>query len=106
MTNAAYVKLADSSFADDGRRYGLFLFKWGPLRIVQFQLMTVAEGDTVFGKLLGGEVPLGNVPAVGYIYIQGASGTNGQLRVSETGEIAAWMPRQSKYCSGQVAFLV
>lgn len=106
VDNAAYVKLANSSFADDNQSYGLFLFKWGPLRIVQCQFMTVAAGGTVLGKLPGGEVPRGKVPAVGYLYIQGVSGTNGHLRVSETGEIAAWLPSQSEYCSGQVAFLV
>lgn len=105
VDNGAYVKLAAGSFADEPDT-GVYLFRWGPLRVIQVQFTHVAAGGTDFGHLPGGEVPRGGVEVLGYLYIQGVAGSCGQVRVGRDGKVSMWMSEASDYCSGQVVFLV
>lgn len=104
--NGDYVKLAAGAFADDNGKNGVYLFRWGPLRVIQVQFTHVAKGGTDFGHLPDSEVPRGGMDALGYLYVQGVEGSCGHVKVNHRGEVSAWMDRDSDYCSGQVAFLV
>lgn len=104
--DADYIKLAAGAFADDNGKNGVYLFRWGPLRVIQVQFTHVAKGGTEFGHLPDSEVPRGGMDALGYLYVQGAAGSCGQVKVNYRGEVSAWMDRDSDYCSGQVVFFV
>lgn len=106
VDNGAYVKLAAGAFADDNGKNGVYLFRWGPLRVIQVQFTHVAAGGTDFGHLPGGEVPRGGMEVLGYLYIQGVAGSCGQVKVGLDGKVSMWMSKASDYCSGQVVFLV
>lgn len=106
VDNGDYVKLAAGAFADDNGKNGVYLFRWGPLRVIQVQFTHVAKGGTDFGYLPDSEVPRGGMDALGYLYVQGVAGSCGHVKVNHRGEVSAWVGRDSDYCSGQVAFLV
>ena len=105
VDNGAYVKLYGGAFPDDVAKNGVYLFKLGPLRVIQVQFTHIAKGGTAVGSLPGGEVPLGGVEALGYLYVQGVAGSCGQVKVNYKGEVSTWLDRDSDYCSGQVVFL-
>ena len=106
VDNGDYVKLAAGAFVDDNGKNGVYLFRWGPLRVIQVQFTHVAKDGTTFGHLPDSEVPRGGMDALGYLYVQGVAGSCGQVKVNHRGEVSAWIDRDSDYCSGQVAFLV
>lgn len=106
VDDADYIKLAAGAFADDNGKNGVYLFRWGPLRVIQVQYTHIAKGGTEFGHLPDGEVPRGGMNALGYLYVRGVAGSCGQVNVNYRGEVSAWMDRDSDYCSGQVVFFV
>ena len=93
-----------TSKIDSSTDYGINFFKWGPIGVLQFSFVTVANGGTKFGSLPNGYKPL--VFSLGYLYTQGVPSTNGQLTVDTDGSFQAWTNSASDYKSGQVVFML
>ena len=93
-----------TSNIDSSPDFGVNFYKWGPIGIIQFAFVTVANGGSKFGTL-----PYGYKPAVfslGYLYTQGVQASNGQITVDTDGSVNAWTSSASDYKSGQVVFMI
>lgn len=93
-----------TSNIDSSPNFGVNFYKWGPIGIIQFAFVTVANGGSKFGTLPNGYKPA--VFSLGYLYTQGVQASNGQITVDTDGSVNAWTSSASDYKSGQVVFMI
>ena len=112
LTNGDILSVSNSfskwhlwtSKIDPSPDLGVNFYKWGPIGIVQFSFVTVANGGSKFGTLPNGYKPVAF--SLGYLYTQGVQASNGQITVDTDGSVNAWTSSASDYKSGQVVFMI